>query len=57
MLNLLYGLFREMTYEIVLEVFEGGVAGPCYGVVVFSMLAISEGVCCLISGWVAGPFY
>jgi len=47
-LDLLYGHFHEMTYETVLAVFEGGVAGPCYGVMVFSLLAISEGVCCLI---------
>jgi hypothetical protein len=54
-LDLLYGLFHEMTYETVLAVFEGGVAGPCYGVVVCCLSAVGEGVCCLISGWVA-PF-
>ena len=51
MLDLLYGLFHEMTYETILAVFEGGVAVPWYGVVVFCVLAISEGVCCLISGF------
>jgi hypothetical protein len=54
-LDLLYGHFHEMTYETVLAVFEGGVAGPCHGVVVFSLLAVSEGVCHIISGRVA-PF-
>jgi hypothetical protein len=34
-----------MTYETILAVFEGGVAGPSYGGVVYSMLAVSEGVC------------